>query len=108
VFVDDGNDEDRLPDFFDTNIIHERRHKKNYCMLCLIEFGGFGKLGVGKKRLNCKKCGISVCELCSQTSRRLSKMDKKSYKVCDRCDHSMSNTMFKDNLKNDIRSKIET
>ena len=35
-------------------------------------------------------------------------MDKDHHKICDRCDHNMSNTMFKEELKGNIKAKIET
>ena len=37
VFVDNGDD--KLPEFFDTNVIHTKRKKLNYCQLCTKEFG---------------------------------------------------------------------
>ena len=32
-------------------------------------------------------------------------MDKKSYKVCDQCDHDMSNKLFLEKLKSDVRQR---
>ena len=62
---------------------------------------------VKRPRHYCKACGISVCDLCSQTSRRLSKMDKKEYRVCDICDHKASNYQFKEKLQADLEKKKE-
>lgn len=53
----------------------------------------------------CKSCGISACDLCSQNSRRLSKLDKKVYRVCDKCDHRMNNRQFKVKLQEDLEKK---
>ena len=47
-------------------------------------------------------CGQSCCELCLQNVRRLSKIDKKAYPICDRCDHTLSNKQVREKLKNDI------
>ena len=35
-------------------------------------------------------------------------MDTKLYKICDRCDHGMSNKMLKDKLKSDIEAELIT
>lgn len=35
------------------------------------------------------------------------KSDKKLYKICDRCDHGMSNKLLKEKLKRDIVEKAE-
>ena len=107
VFVDDGDAEDKLPEFFDTNLVHRNRQKKDNCQLCGHHFNNLTKvLSKGDKRFYCKHCGKSVCDACSQNLRKLSKMDKKAHKICDFCDHSISNAQFKQTLKSDIESKI--
>ena len=40
---------------------------------------------------HCKRCSKSVCDTCSQNKRRLSRKDKKEYRVCDRCDTIIDN-----------------
>lgn len=82
VFVDDA--EEHLPELFD----HERipKVKTEECQLCQETFNL-----LKRQRHYCKSCGLSVCDLCSQSSRRLSKMDKKEHRVCDKCDHTLSN-----------------
>jgi len=60
-----------------------------------------------KKRNYCKKCGSSVCELCSQSSRRLSKSDKREYRVCDACDHHLSNSLFNLKMQEEIAKRKE-
>ena len=89
VFIED--EDDHLPDFFDVDKVNKT--KKDECGLCFESIGG-----ILKKRNYCKKCGSNVCELCSQTHRRLSKSDKREYRVCDSCDHQMSNYQFKEKL----------
>ena len=100
VFVDQGDVEDNLPEFFDVNMVNKSKGKN--CYLCQTEFGK-----IRKKRINCKMCGQSCCDLCTQNIRRLSKIDKKQYQICDRCDHQMSNKLFRDKLKDDIKRKQE-
>ena len=86
VFVDDGDAEEKLPEFFDTNLVQKNRQKRDECQLC---GNTFNKLA--KKRYFCNYCGRSICDACSQNYRRLSQMDKKNHKVCDFCDHQLSN-----------------
>ena len=96
VYLDE--EEDNLPEFFDVDKVV--KSKRDECSLC---HEGFNMLL--KKRNYCKRCGGSVCELCSQTSRKLSKSDKREYRVCDVCDHQMSNSNFKEKLAEEVRRK---
>ena len=41
--------------------------------------------------VNCNRCGKAVCEQCSTSKRRLSKLEKKKYRVCDYCDTVLVN-----------------
>ena len=93
VFVDDGDAEERLPEFFDTNLVYKNREKREDCQLCGCEFSK-----LTKKRFYCSYCGRSVCDACSQNFRRLSQMDKKQHKICDFCDHQLSNFQIKTQL----------
>ena len=94
TFLD--NEEDSLPELFDPKGVVQ--HKSDSCSLCNQAFSGkmTSLLGGGSsQRHNCRRCGISVCSLCSASpKRRLSKIDKTKYRVCDECDTLMSNVNF--------------
>ena len=62
--------------------------KADACMLCPQKFAIFSP------QHNCKKCGKSICGDCSKNKRRLSKMDKSKFRVCDECDTLLSNYNF--------------
>ena len=64
------------------------------CTLCDKKFG---KLKMNRK--HCNLCGISVCGYCSNNRKRLSQMDKKSYRVCDFCDVKLTNIAFENMYK---------
>jgi len=34
-------------------------------------------------------------------------MDKKAHKICDKCDHNMSNKLFLEKLKSDVKQHTE-
>ena len=34
-------------------------------------------------------------------------MDKKTHKICDKCDHNMSNKLFEEKLKSDVKMHTE-
>jgi len=89
-----GFNEDRLPEFFDISVIKKnlRSKKQDHCELCTKDLGMF-------KKCHCLKCGATVCDQCSMESRRLSKMDKRLHKVCDKCDHEMNNSLFIERLE---------
>lgn len=60
---------------------------------------------------NCKRCARSVCEVCSESKRQLSKNDPTMVRVCDRCDYEMDNFILLKNLegvKNATNNKIMT
>lgn len=69
----------------------------------------FAASGNDKQRHHCRRCGLSVCTLCCQSpKRRLSKIDKKKYRVCDECDTIMSNVNFDQMYQNCLRKQDET
>ena len=63
VWVDD--EEERLPAFFDTEKV--AKVKSQDCALCFESFNLFSR-----REHHCRSCGVSCCDLCSQTKRRLS------------------------------------
>jgi hypothetical protein len=92
TFLD--NEEDNLPELFDPKAIPQQRGTE-HCKLCQTAFSS--KMGFNKDRQkkHCKRCGAAVCGLCSASpKRRLSKIDKQKYRVCDECDTLMSNVNF--------------
>ena len=98
VIVDDT--EESLPEVFDLDQVD--KVQQDDCGVCESSFN-LSK----RQRHFCEKCGLNVCDLCSQSSRRLSKMDKKEYRVCDKCDFLMSNKPFKDKLVAELSRKQE-
>jgi len=61
-----------------------------------------------KQKHHCRRCGRCVCTLCSSSpQRRLSKVDKKKYRVCDECDTLMSNVNFDQMYQNCLRQQDE-
>lgn len=99
VYIEEKEGDDNLPNFFDVNIIRKRDEK--HCLLCNMNFS------LLKKKIFCKYCGISTCENCCNNTRRLSKIDKRQYKVCDKCDNKLSNRMFIENMKNNLNNSQE-
>ena len=86
VFIDEDQEEDELlPDFFDHLAV--QKEKSDNCQLCQSKFGFMGSH-------NCKRCGVAVCDSCSRSKRRLSKLDKDKLRVCDDCDTLLSNYNF--------------
>lgn len=73
------NEEDALPDYFDTKKVAKK--KSESCMLCIKQLSGFKTSK--NRRHHCRHCGMSVCNLCSQNRRRLSKLDKEKHRICD-------------------------
>lgn len=72
-------------------------------MLCDTKFSMFGA-----STHNCKKCGKAVCDSCSKSQRRLSKLEKKKYRVCDECDCLLSNYNFSKMYAREIEDKKQT
>jgi len=90
VFIDEDQEEDELlPEFFDPEVI--QMLKSDVCQLCSTKFAMFGSAS----QHNCKKCGKSICDSCSKSKRRLSKLEKTKFRVCDECDCLLSNTIFR-------------
>ena len=96
MFLDDA--EEHLPEIFDVASV--KKDLKDECKHCSETFSK-----LRNPRHHCRKCGASVCDLCSQTHRRLSKRDKNKHRVCDICDHMISNTQFRKKLDTDIQRK---
>ena len=67
--------------------------KDSECALCLTAFRSIKELRhlLSKKHHNCMKCGISVCEDCSQHKIQLSLHDEVKYRTCNRCFCKMQN-----------------
>ncbi len=101
TFLD--NEEDTLPELFDFKKV--KKQQADLCALCERHLGRISKLGAGPctKRHHCRKCGSTVCSLCSNQKRRLCKVDKKKYRVCDVCDTLMSNVNFESMYEGCIR-----
>lgn len=88
VFLDDERkEEDALPELFDVNQVDMLTG--THCMLCSHKFGSV--FMIGSEAENCSRCGKAVCDPCSSQKRRLSKLEKKKYRVCDLCDTVLSN-----------------
>lgn len=97
VFIDEDQEEDELlPDFFDP--LSVQKEKSDNCMLCQSKFGFMGTY-------NCKRCGVAVCDPCSKSKRRLSKLDKDKLRVCDDCDTLLSNYNFQRMYMREIEDK---
>ncbi|CDW79685.1 and ph domain-containing protein 6 [Stylonychia lemnae] len=105
TFLD--NEEDNLPDMFDIKKI--KKVQSDNCGLCEKPLSRITLAGTStQKRHHCRKCGTSVCNLCSQQKRRLSKVDKKKFRVCDVCDTLMSNNNFESMYDNCLRQQQTT
>ena len=66
--------------------------KDQECALCLAAFRSIKEFRLlSKKHHNCMKCGISVCEDCSQHKIQLSLHDAVKYRTCNRCFCKMQN-----------------
>lgn len=63
------------------------------------------KFGIFSLQHNCKKCGKAVCDTCSKSKRRLSKIDKDKFRVCDECDILLSNYNFSRMYMREINDK---
>ena len=66
--------------------------KDSQCTLCQAAFRSIKEFRLlSKKHHNCTKCGISVCEDCSQHKIQLSLQDTTLYRTCNRCFSKMQN-----------------
>jgi hypothetical protein len=98
VFLDEDQEEDELlPELFDPESI--QLIKAENCMLCTTKFGFL------TVQHNCRKCGKAVCDTCSRNKRRLSKIDKDKFRVCDECDILLSNYNFSRMYMREISDK---
>ena len=99
VFIDEDQEEDELlPEFFDPEVI--QMLKSDNCMLCSQKFAF-----LSASQHNCKKCGKSICDACSKSKRRLSKLEKTKFRVCDECDCLLSNYNFSRMYMREIEDK---
>jgi len=88
VFLDeDTANENNLPDVFDVQQVQFLQSQ--YCMFCSKHFGSSVFSAVVSH--HCSRCGKSVCDSCSQARHRLSKLEKKKYRVCDACEMILLN-----------------
>lgn len=84
---------DKLPDNFDKKAV--KRNPCEACMLCENIFTKkFAILNRNPIR-HCKRCGKSICEVCSDQKRILSKADPTPFRICDLCDFEMDNNQLK-------------
>ena len=98
VFLDEDQEEDELlPELFDTESV--QMIKSENCQLCAVKFTFLCR------EHNCKKCGKAVCDTCSHNKRRLSKIDKEKFRVCDECDILLSNYNFSRMYMREISDK---
>lgn len=67
-----------LPETFDIDKVY--KPKADSCTFCKKQFGAFKS-----SRHNCYRCGLCVCEKCSENKEQLSKQDPKEYRVCNMC-----------------------
>jgi hypothetical protein len=63
------------------------------------------KFGLLNSAKNCKKCGKCICDACSKPRRRLSKLEKSKFRVCDECDILLSNYNFTRMYTREIEEK---
>jgi hypothetical protein len=99
VFLGQVEDDEYMSDEVDFELVPKR--KEDNCFLCQTAFN------LLKKRNFCKRCGRSACEMCSQNKRRLSTKDKNKYKICDKCDHDMSNKYFMKKMNTDMKERLD-
>jgi len=100
LFLDNDLEEDDLLDgFFVAESVEMLKSKA--CMLCTQDF----RLTLRQK--NCSRCGKAICELCSNSKRRLSKISTKKYRVCDECDFMLDNCNFCRMLNREHELKLQ-
>ena len=81
-----------LPAKFDLTAV--KRNPSEACMLCSATF----TRALGKNPIrHCKRCGKSICQVCSEGRRRLSRADPEVHRVCDMCDAELDNFKLKQN-----------
>ena len=101
MFLDeDQSEEELLPDLFDPEVV--QMLKSDICMSCAVKFN------LLTLKHHCRKCGKQVCDACSKNKRRLSRLEKTKYKVCDECDTLMSNYNFTRMHLREIEQKRNT
>ena len=93
---------ENLPQTFNTKNV--KRNPSKACMLCENEFTT--AIGANPIR-HCKRCGRSICDVCSLTKRQLSKSDKEQHRVCDKCDTEMDNFRLQQNHRDVLNAQME-
>ena len=81
----EGDELEHLHAFW--NVDNVKNNNKSYCELCLQQLG----LTNFTRTHHCQYCGRTVCKACRQNKRRLAKVAKDLYSVCDICDHELAN-----------------
>lgn len=100
VFLDDDQEEEELlPELFDPESV--QMLKSDNCMLCMQKFSILSFSTAN----NCKRCGKAICDSCSRTRRRLSRMEKSKSRVCDECDTFLANYNFSKLYSQEIQQK---
>ena len=94
---------DSLPPTFDLKSVKRVAGTKQ-CMLCEAEFT---KMFPANPIRHCKRCGKSICDICSRTKRQLSQADTEKHRVCDECDTLMDNYLIKQNHEEVIAAQTE-
>ena len=93
-----------LPIKFDLTAV--KRSPSEACMLCQAAFTK--KFALGKNPIrHCKRCGKSICQVCSEGRRRLSRTDPELHRVCDMCDTEMDNFKLKQNHEEVLTAQME-
>ena len=91
-----------LPPKFDLSAV--KRNPSEACMLCAAAF----TRALGKNPIrHCKRCGKSICQVCSEGRRRLSRADPEVHRVCDMCDTEMDNFKLKQNHEEVLAAQME-
>ena len=91
-----------LPIKFDLAAV--KRNPSEACMLCQAAF----TRALGKNPIrHCKRCGKSICQVCSEGRRRLSRTDPEVHRVCDMCDTEMDNFKLKQNHEEVLAAQME-
>ena len=98
---------DNLPDNHDLKNINAKRKPADNCMLCDALFTTKMRLLNRNPIRHCKKCGKSICEVCSDQKRQLSSQATEKYRICDLCDFEMDNEQLMKNLKHVETTSLE-
>lgn len=98
-------DLDELPETF--NLKGVKRNPSEACMLCEAPFSNRLQLLKRNPIRHCKRCGKSICEVCSESKRQLSRADPTPYRVCDKCDTEMDNYRLQRNHNDVLQAQLK-